>query len=139
MKKTVSATRSNSSIPGNGRPRAAASAAAGSPSLVAGAILRIFNPSPAFSSRTGGQDVRTLDKRRPDFREPQDAVASLFRNHSGPHDALRPRPAARLRRPREDGKTSGPSRHVGARLLRVDGRLAAAYDRAADGGRPALG
>src|ERR1700734_2920263 len=58
MKNTVSATRSKSSIPGNGRPRIAASDAAGSASTFARAIVRIFNPEPAFSSRTGSQDMR---------------------------------------------------------------------------------
>src|SRR3984957_19603548 len=58
MKNTVSATRSKSSRPGNGRPRIAASDAAGSASTFARAIVRIFNPEPAFWSRTGRQDMR---------------------------------------------------------------------------------
>ncbi len=81
--------------------------------------------------------IRSTSYRAVNHREPQDAVASLFRNDAGPHDALRPRSAARFRRPGEDGKTSRRRRNVGARLLRFDGRLAAADDRTANGGRRA--
>ena len=107
---------------------------------LARAIVRIFNPEPAFSSRIGSRDMRMSGPSECPTLGSLKMSSQVF---SGTMPALMT-PCGPDRRPDfdalvQDGETSCRRRNVGARLLRLDGRLAAAHDRTANGGRRAFG
>ena len=138
MKKTVSGTRSKSSIPGTGRRKDCGQRRSRIPLDRRSDFADFQSPTCVFIKNQEPRRENVGARELPTSREPK-MPSPVF---SGTIPALMT-PCGPDRRPDFDalvrmGKHLVARRNVGARLLRLDGRLAAAHDRTENGGRRAF-